>query len=319
MFNSSNEFDVERAIIREEPLVPPLTAVTLIPLAEAKTSYQLPDDAELLLMTINDVPISFNLAHLVYHHVAQGKHEDTDWMATFCMICNGGACFSPVVDGNVLHFTERGIYNAMSLIADVETGSIWNHLTGVCMHGPLKGAQLEQLDILTHSKASDLQIAHEHALFAPSQLSVEAEETAQTWNAWRASEAPEFPQRWLDTISYHDPRLPRTEMGLGVWSGKTARFYPFRTINAHNNTIIDTFAGRKLLVYVDPSTSTPYAIYIDTVSAFWRDEVLQLDNGLRIQNGLMYQQGKPTRIQRPEQLFQRWYSFAILFPTGDIY
>ncbi len=319
MFNSPDVFNVERAIIRDKPLVPTLAANQLISLSEATLCYQLPEDMPMLLMNVEQSHILLNLVHLVFHHVAQGQHNGIDWMASFCMICNSGAVFSPLLEGRILHFTERGIYNAMTILADEETGSIWNHITGECMYGPLQGQKLAPLSILQHITVAQAQLAYPNSLYAPSQLSVEDEETAHSWNAWRVMDAPEFPARWLKTIGHEDTRLPHIEMGLGVWAGSVARFYPFRTLNANDNVLIDTFNGRTLVVYVDPHTSTPNALYINTVNAFWRNDTLQLDDDMRIREGIVSRNGEQISVQRPTQLFQRWYSFAILFPKGDIY
>ena len=50
---------------------------------------------------------------------------------------------TPVVNGKTHRFGVRGLYNGLLLMGDYETGSYWDHITGVCVHGPLSGHQLE--------------------------------------------------------------------------------------------------------------------------------------------------------------------------------
>jgi hypothetical protein len=38
-----------------------------------------------------------------------------------------------------------GVYNGTQLIKDVETGSLWNHITGEAIHGALEGGALERI------------------------------------------------------------------------------------------------------------------------------------------------------------------------------
>jgi hypothetical protein len=48
-----------------------------------------------------------------------------------------------VVNGKTHHFAARGLYNGLSFNGDRESGSFWDHITGECVHGPLKGYRLK--------------------------------------------------------------------------------------------------------------------------------------------------------------------------------
>ena len=47
------------------------------------------------------------------------------------------------VDGRVLHFRLAGINNQNFIMRDDETGTWWQQVTGLALHGPLKGRQLK--------------------------------------------------------------------------------------------------------------------------------------------------------------------------------
>ena len=49
------------------------------------------------------------------------------------------------VDGRVLHFHLAGINNQNFIMRDEETGSWWQQVSGLAIHGPLKGHQLKSV------------------------------------------------------------------------------------------------------------------------------------------------------------------------------
>ena len=55
-----------------------------------------------------------------------------------------GVVFSPTVGGNRLSFRELRALGGF-LMEDLETGTVWDSLTGVAREGPLAGAKLEQV------------------------------------------------------------------------------------------------------------------------------------------------------------------------------
>ena len=52
------------------------------------------------------------------------------------------------MDGRVLHYEWAGLDNGLSLLRDFETGSIWNHITGEAVFGPLDGVRLDTYNLL---------------------------------------------------------------------------------------------------------------------------------------------------------------------------
>ena len=48
------------------------------------------------------------------------------------------------------------MYNGLVLLGDQESGSYWDHITGECMHGLLKGYKLEEFPLLQMNVAQAL-------------------------------------------------------------------------------------------------------------------------------------------------------------------
>jgi hypothetical protein len=322
MFHAAEQrpFDVSRAVLQEMAFYPPAHMTTLSSLEQCLEKGLLKPEESLLVLEVNDMPLALVTVQLVYHHVAQGMIGEQPWLVSFCSICNGGAVFSPRLNDIALNFSARGVYDAMILLGDDETNSYWDHLTGVCVHGPSSGRQLKRLSNLLHSTAQRALVSHPGIQVALSVLSAEQQTEALEDDAWRQEAQPEWSARLQSTLAHEDKRLPRLDMGLGVWAGKTSRYYSITHLHGANNLIIDTLNDRNLLVYIDPVSGTPDAFYTEATEAEFRRTLIMLDSGDIVRDGAVFtQDGVQKPVERPLQLFSRWYAFAVRFPRCEIY
>ena len=51
----------------------------------------------------------------------------------------------PSIDGTQLHFDNVGLYDALFVMQDVESKTLWNHITGEALYGPHVGGGLSRL------------------------------------------------------------------------------------------------------------------------------------------------------------------------------
>ena len=73
------------------------------------------------------------------------------------MVCNSGNSLVPVIDGKLLHFDNVGLYDALFVMQDKETKTLWNHISGEAVYGPLVGRTLGPV-------GNQLQVSVEQAL-----------------------------------------------------------------------------------------------------------------------------------------------------------
>jgi hypothetical protein len=128
--------------------------------------------------------------------------------------------------------------------------------------------------------------------------------------------------RFAATLGKEDLRRPRMDIGLGIWSGSTARYYPMERIRARGEAFIDKFDGKTILIYVDPESNVPAALLVDATSAKAKrqDQEIQLDSGARVRAGVfMDRNGERRRAARPQQMHTRWYGFALTFPGCEVF
>ena len=110
------------------------------------------------------------------------------------------------------------------------------------------------------------------------------------------------------------------DLGMGIWDGEEARYYPYDRITSSGNAVVDEFGGRRLVVYLDPSAFALAAAYVDTDGVTWEDKVLRFSDGTYIEGGVFHDaSGERAQIERPRQIFTRWYGFSLTFPETEIY
>ncbi|MBW3597884.1 MAG: DUF3179 domain-containing protein [Planctomycetes bacterium] len=136
------------------------------------------------------------------------------------------------VQGQDLTFVVSGMLWQRSLVMmDLETGSLWAHLLGRAMRGPLQGEELERL----HSVMTDWKTwRDEHPTTTVLKLSRTAEEYQRTF--------------------YRDS----SQFVLGIAEGNAARAWPFDQL-VRQPVVNDEFAGKPLLIVFVQGSSTALA------------------------------------------------------------
>ncbi len=198
------------------------------------------------------------------------------------MICHSGVGLTPTIDGRVHHFSAAGLYNGLVLMADDETGTYWDHVTGEAVHGPLRGKVLDAWCTPITNVAAALQDYPEIEV-SISKLSLKGR--LMMWSAsWWKREKSVLPPFFRKTMGDADGRLPEHTHGLGVVVDGETRFYPMSRIGGG---IEDAWGERVLSVSIDSRDGIPQAVWADG--------------------------------SRPMQLFSRWYGFAYTYRGCGIY
>jgi hypothetical protein len=206
-------------------------------------------------------------------------------------VCNSGIGLVPVIDGKVHHFAARGLYNGLVLLGDRESGSYWNHITGLCVHGPLAGSQLSMFPLL-YTSAGQAYKDYPNLGIALSKQKIFQRIMSFFSGVMMKSARGFIPPGFRKTMGEADTRYPRMETGLGVWTEALSRFYPKAELQAMGGSIKDNFGGREIIVSIDTDSGVPEAVYAKDTGA---------EAGI------------------PMQLFTRWYGFSYTFPGCGIF
>ena len=208
----------------------------------------------------------------------------------------------------------------MSLMGDHQTGSYWDHVTGECLHGPLKGRRLE-LAPLRHMQVDQALAQFPDARIGWSRLPLPFGLAAGLMKVLvRLTRGRFLPPRFAGSMGAEDPRRPRLEMGLGVWTDSVSRYYPLGILKARDGVLFDVIDNRNLLIYLDPASGTPTPLFADGQDAEWDGSDLRMADGAIVRNGRLYDpSGEELPTEQPLHLFARWYGFSLTFPGCEVY
>lgn len=237
------------------------------------------------------------------------------------MICNTGVGLTPIVDGEVLTFREQGLYDGLFLLGDLETETRWNHLTGEALIGPHVGKTLPTEPIM-HTTVDQVLAESPDAVLA---LSDHPQAMARSERGGTLSNMLDrirgVPPMFPATLGSEDDRRDRMDIGIGIWDdAQDARYYSMADVEAAGGAIHDQFSGESVVVYYDPTAHSLQALHVDGSVLEWEDDVLHLAGGLRIEKGVLFDgNGERLPLDRPQQVFTRWYGFSLTFPDTEVW
>jgi hypothetical protein len=190
------------------------------------------------------------------------------------------------VKDQVYHFGPIGLTNGLAILADRETRTHWDHITGEAFAGPLARYQLDVWPVHITTVAAAL-AEHPEITISLSEFRSLRRKLAQKLYPYFIHTKGRLPGFFYASLSEPiDPRLDKLTQGLGVIVGKKAKYYPMNRIPA--NGIRDEWLNRILCIECGVIDGVPRAIWLDTG-------------------------------EEPMQLLSRWYGFSFTYPSCEIY
>ena len=226
---------------------------------------------------------------------------------------------TPRVGDDIHWFAEQGLYDGLFLMKDEETGTFWDHMTGRAVYGPLVGETLEVDAGLVQTTVGQLLDAQPDAMITISDQAIRTDDQMKV-GGLLAGVRGRLNRMFQSTVAEDDTRLPQMDLGIGIWSGDDARYYPLDVVRAEGRFLLDDFAGSRVVVLIDPENFVLTAFETEAGTASWDGDVLTLSDGTRIEGGVMRaSDGALVQGNRPLQVFTRWYGFSLTFPGTEIY
>jgi hypothetical protein len=122
------------------------------------------------------------------------------------------------------------------------------------------------------------------------------------------------------TMGKADTRRDDMDIGLGIWTGDKARYYPYDEVRASGDVIFDTFEGRRMIVFYAPDALALLALYTNATSATWEGDELHLNTGQVVRHAVLYEpDGSRSETSLPMQVFTRWYGFYLTWAKTEVY
>ena len=218
----------------------------------------------------------------------------------------------------MLHFDNVGLYDGLFVMQDQESKTLWNHISGQAMYGPHVGRTLGPVGNMRQMNVAE-------ALELDSSMQVAISDRPYTGRSGlpgqgNLSDDAALMPMFIETLGEEDERRPRMDMGLGIWTAGTRRYYPMEEIRARGGVLIDEIDGQRVLIFIEPRSATPTALFVDADSAEVDGREVRLDTGAVIRGGVLYDAGG-ERVQGalPQQIFTRWYGYSLTFPGAEVF
>ena len=114
-------------------------------LGEANKDKRLPSKELVLGMVVAGLAKAYPFSVISDQTVINDHFAGDPVVVTFEPISESGAAFDRRLDGKTLNFEPAEGRGGVALMQDLETGSLWQVLTGQAVDGPLFGQRLERL------------------------------------------------------------------------------------------------------------------------------------------------------------------------------
>ena len=95
-------------------------------------------------VVINDFAVAYPLRFLARHELANDHIDGIPVSLVYCTLCRTGLLFDRRVEGQIIDFQTSGLLiDSNKIMIDNQTETLWHHLRGLGISGPLKGVELE--------------------------------------------------------------------------------------------------------------------------------------------------------------------------------
>ena len=221
-----------------------------------------------------------------------------------------------MVEGQTLTFEVFGLEQAVMIMIDRETGSIWNHLDGKAVEGPLKGKRMAIIPL-----------------------------PQMTWGEWRKSRpdtlvlSPDTPfanrYRSVRIARYNqqeagfgDDRLASNALVIGVEVDDAFKGYPVDEVG-RAGVVNDSLSGQPIVIVYDIAAQSGLAfsrVVNDQVLEFYNNANEGLELRDRVTNSLWEIQGLAIegsltglKLAFVPSFISEWYGWSGYHPETAIY
>ena len=156
-----------------------------------------------------------------------------------------------MVDGQPLTFEVFGLLKGVLTMIDRQTDTVWTHLEGKAIRGPLAGKRMA-IVIVPHVTWAEWKAAH------PTTVVLSPDTPFK--DRYRSVRIGVFNQR---EASFGDDRLDANALVVGVEVEEQFKGYPLEQIELAGGVVNDTLASQPILVIYDAAAQTGLAFSRD--------------------------------------------------------
>lgn len=246
--------------------IPALTHPKFIPVNQA--SFLNVDD-RVLVLKVGEIVKIYPLKIMDYHEVVNDSIGGVPVLVTYCPLCGSGVAFSRQLDDIELTFGVSGLlYNSDVLLYDQQSQSLWSQIAKRAISGPLKGKQLQQIDLVQTSwgEAKD---TNRSAFVLYNQTGFDFDYSKELYKGYKEQRALYFPVR--KTSSRFHPK----ELVLGLEFEGSFMALPYSELAKLDEPIVTVeLSGRNFAISFNKSSWSAKAFQENgqkypSMTAYW--------------------------------------------------
>lgn len=252
------------------------------------------------------------------HHVANLDLAGQPRTVIFCEACATGGLYDPVIEGTRYRWAVTGMADGVTIMRDLQSGSLWNSLSMQPIHGPATALPRPTRLPLVQSRWSEWLAAH------PDTLVAFEVESARRGHGAKHRSPDHRERRFRKTKSVKDDRrLDQLSLVLGVDTGTGRAAYPLDELDAAGGIVNDTVGDIDVVVVHRPGTwiATAFERMHDgtKLDLTWDGpHLVDNDTGGRWSElGMPVDGGEPLAYVRSG--IEKWHAWSGIFPDARLY
>lgn len=210
-----------------------------------------------IAVEINGKAKAYPLNILTMHEITNDLLDDVPILPTYCPLCNASIVYDRRIKHNgkdyLLNFEVSGMLRKSDMVmADKETESWWQQLTGQCLVGQFAGTELTIIPSLVISVKEFFDSYPDGLILSPYTNTVSTE-------GYGTNPYVEYDKKDGKPIDHYfshsniDDRIAPMERVIDVRVGDDIKAYPFSSI-AISCVINDKFKGEKIVIFYEEET-----------------------------------------------------------------
>jgi len=259
-------------------------------------------------VSINNDHRAYPLRILDWHEMANDVVGGKPVALAYCTLCGSGVLYDATAAGRRFEFGSSGfLFRSNKLMYDQQTRTLWNHMTGEPVIGPLVGSgiRLERLPVVVTSwgewkrehpdtRVVDLNTGHNRPYGA-----------GAAYGAYFASPGTMFPV-WQKSRA-----LPEKARVFTLVLDGQAKAYALEALDRAGGVLNDTFAGKPLVVhYRDAVGRVPLA-------ASWRAALAEVGRRpITLANDLALADARAAIARKPAVVRDLTAEALLAMPTA---
>jgi Protein of unknown function (DUF3179) len=220
-------------------------------LTPADAVQEVRDSDQVLGVVVGGESRAYPIPFLSWHEIVNDTVGDVPIAVTWCPLCFTGIVYARQIAGQTFTFGVSGkLWSNGLIMYDQQTDSLWSHVAGQAIIGPMQGTILQILPATQTDWGIWKRLHPKTLVLDPSRSSHRRDYNVDPYEGYYVSE-----DTGVMAIRRQDPRLPSKALVVGLRLDGEVKAYPFARFS-QQPVVNDTVANIPVVVAFHERTAT---------------------------------------------------------------